>query len=222
MYFTLLHFPCSHYMRQILEALRYCHDNNVIHRDVKVPQLPHLSPVLNRLSLPILSPVSSPHCLTSRYIFIYSLTSISSPPTFSHPFLFSLHPPALYLDKYRPFLGTNHGYTVTTIHFWSLIINCTYYIHYLFHKDIFKISKCTPSSLFPSLCFSLFSLPFALSISLSLPLTLPPSLSNPPCLSSLTVCYWPPRRIPLQSSWEGLEWPSSWVNPGLWPEVSRA
>ncbi|KAF0026962.1 hypothetical protein F2P81_021699 [Scophthalmus maximus] len=25
-----------HYMRQILEALRYCHDNNVIHRDVKV------------------------------------------------------------------------------------------------------------------------------------------------------------------------------------------
>lgn len=27
---------CSHYMRQILEALRYCHDNNVIHRDVKV------------------------------------------------------------------------------------------------------------------------------------------------------------------------------------------
>ncbi|GLD70767.1 peripheral plasma membrane protein CASK-like protein [Lates japonicus] len=28
----------SHYMRQILEALRYCHDNNVIHRDVKVLQ----------------------------------------------------------------------------------------------------------------------------------------------------------------------------------------
>ncbi|KAG9348961.1 hypothetical protein JZ751_029278 [Albula glossodonta] len=27
----------SHYMRQILEALRYCHDNNVIHRDVKKP-----------------------------------------------------------------------------------------------------------------------------------------------------------------------------------------
>uniref|UniRef100_A0AAZ3RC15 Calcium/calmodulin-dependent serine protein kinase b n=1 Tax=Oncorhynchus tshawytscha TaxID=74940 RepID=A0AAZ3RC15_ONCTS len=25
----------THYMRQILEALRYCHDNNVIHRDVK-------------------------------------------------------------------------------------------------------------------------------------------------------------------------------------------
>lgn len=29
-------FLSSHYMRQILEALRYCHDNNVIHRDVKV------------------------------------------------------------------------------------------------------------------------------------------------------------------------------------------
>lgn len=29
----------SHYMRQILEALRYCHDNNVIHRDVKVSSL---------------------------------------------------------------------------------------------------------------------------------------------------------------------------------------
>uniref|UniRef100_A0A673NAW6 Peripheral plasma membrane protein CASK-like n=1 Tax=Sinocyclocheilus rhinocerous TaxID=307959 RepID=A0A673NAW6_9TELE len=32
----------SHYMRQILEALRYCHDNNVIHRDVKVRLLSRL------------------------------------------------------------------------------------------------------------------------------------------------------------------------------------
>ncbi|KAG7231403.1 hypothetical protein INR49_011968 [Caranx melampygus] len=37
----------SHYMRQILEALRYCHDNNVIHRDVKVclsPDSPEAAP----------------------------------------------------------------------------------------------------------------------------------------------------------------------------------
>lgn len=26
---------CSHYMRQILEALRYCHENDIIHRDVR-------------------------------------------------------------------------------------------------------------------------------------------------------------------------------------------
>lgn len=31
-----IHIPAtSHYMRQILEALRYCHENDIIHRDVR-------------------------------------------------------------------------------------------------------------------------------------------------------------------------------------------
>ncbi len=26
---------CSHYFRQVLEALRYCHDHDIIHRDLR-------------------------------------------------------------------------------------------------------------------------------------------------------------------------------------------
>ena len=28
-------FSCSHYFRQVLEAVCYCHDNNIVHRDIR-------------------------------------------------------------------------------------------------------------------------------------------------------------------------------------------
>lgn len=34
---ALSHF--SHYMRQVLEALRYCHENDIIHRDIRPAQV---------------------------------------------------------------------------------------------------------------------------------------------------------------------------------------
>lgn len=35
LYIQLILFISSHYMRQILEALRYCHENDIVHRDVR-------------------------------------------------------------------------------------------------------------------------------------------------------------------------------------------
>lgn len=33
--FFFLRWLCSHYFRQVLEALRYCHDHDIIHRDLR-------------------------------------------------------------------------------------------------------------------------------------------------------------------------------------------
>lgn len=70
-FYFCLPFSCSsHYMRQILEALRYCHDNNVIHRDVKVGRSVSLIVCVFTLSwelvLILLTVLSSPQSSPQR------------------------------------------------------------------------------------------------------------------------------------------------------------
>lgn len=112
-FFSLPTLLISHYMRQILEAIRYCHENDIIHRDIR-PACSLLATTDNSAPVKLAGFGSSIQLPNGR-------DTVDIHGEFSLPL---------------PFPSTIYIYTISTI--WhcaiSLIIICIYTLYFFIHK----------------------------------------------------------------------------------------